>query len=138
MFLDAVKLIFSRTLTHWRLLLPVILGVLLASTVMATSEVYFQSLRDLALRTAFNSVEPHKADLLIEVSTVPTNKDTHKSMKNIVDSTNNRFDEYINGGFLAIKTWTFFVDLPLEKVHPKCNNMTFRCQNRSSLPSTMS
>ena len=118
MFRDAVKLIFIRTLAHWRLLLPVILGVLLASTIMATSEVYFQSLRDLALRDAFNSVEPRKADLLIEVSTVPTNEDTHKSMKNIVDSTNDRFGEYINDGFLAIKTWTFFVDLPLEKVHP--------------------
>ena len=45
MLASSFQLIVKRAWAHWRLLTAVVVGVLLAVTIMATSSVYFDSLR---------------------------------------------------------------------------------------------
>ena len=48
--LSTWQLVGRRILAHWRLLSPVVVGVLLSSAMMAGTVLYFDSLRDLALQ----------------------------------------------------------------------------------------
>ena len=52
--ISAWQLIGKRSLAHWRVLLSVVLGVLLASSIMSGTIVYFDALRELALDRALS------------------------------------------------------------------------------------
>ena len=54
--LSAWQLVAKRSLAHWRVLLSVLLGVLLASTIISGTVIYFDALRDVALN---QSLEKH-------------------------------------------------------------------------------
>ena len=51
-FLTAWRMAAKRSLSHWKLLSTVVLGVLLASSILAGAVIYFDSLRDIALKAA--------------------------------------------------------------------------------------
>jgi ABC-type antimicrobial peptide transport system permease subunit len=116
---NSFQLIVKRTLAHWRLLSAVVVGVVLASTIMASSVIFFDALRDIALQRALSTHEASDIDVLVEAGQVPTNQETHET---IVDAMNHtivrRFDSFLDGSEFAIKTWTFFVDLPPLMVRP--------------------
>ncbi len=119
MISNSFQLIVKRTLDHWRLLSAVMIGVVLASTIMASSVIFFDALRDVALQRALSNHEPANLDLLVEAGQVPTNPETHARIVNAMeDTTIRRFNPFLNHGEFAIKTWTFFVDLPPALVHP--------------------
>jgi ABC-type lipoprotein release transport system permease subunit len=117
---NSSQLIVKRTLAHWRLLSAVVVGVVLASTIMASSVIFFDALRDVALQRALAQHEPSDIDVLVEAGQVPTNPETHAT---IVDAMNGtivrRFEPFLDGQEFAFKTWTFFVDLPPEMVSPR-------------------
>ena len=54
MLITAWQMVAKRSLAHWRLLSSVIIGVFLASTVLAGTIIYFEALRDLALKSALD------------------------------------------------------------------------------------
>ena len=119
MISNSFQLIGKRTLAHWRLLSAVMIGVVLASTIMASSIIFFDALRDIALQRALSNHEPANLDLLVEAGQVPTNPETHSQIVNAMeDTTIRRFNPFLNHDEFAIKTWTFFVDLPPELVPP--------------------
>ena len=95
-------------------------GVVLASTIMASSVIFFDALRDVALQRALSNHEPAAIDVIVEVGQVPTNPESHDVM---IDTMNrslvNRFSSFLNQQEFSIKTWTFFVDLPPERVLPE-------------------
>ncbi|NQU96987.1 MAG: hypothetical protein HQ548_05005, partial [Chloroflexi bacterium] len=70
-FVASLELIAKRSLAHWRLLSAVVIGVLLAGAIMATSVMYFESLRDMALQHALSRYEPDRLDILIEARDAP-------------------------------------------------------------------
>jgi hypothetical protein len=119
MISNSVQLIVKRTLAHWRLLSAVVVGVVLASTIMASSVIFFDALRDVALQRALVVHEPSDIDILVEAGQVPTNTESHAT---IVDAMNGtivgRFQPFLDEHEFALKTWTFFVDLPPEMVPP--------------------
>jgi len=119
MISNSFSLIVKRTLAHWRLLSAVVVGVVLASTIMTSSVIFFDALRDVALQRALASHEPADIDVLVEAGQVPTSPDTHAT---IVDAMNGsivrRFSPFLNDDEFALKTWTFFVDLPPAMVAP--------------------
>ena len=119
MISNSLQLIVKRTLAHWRLLSAVVVGVMLASTVMASSVIFFDALRDVALQRALATHEPSDVDVLVEAGQVPTSPETHAT---IVDAMNGtivkRFQPFLDQREFALKTWTFFVDLPPAKVSP--------------------
>jgi len=116
---NSFQLIVKRTLAHWRLLSAVVVGVVLAATIMASSVIFFDALRDVALQRALSIHEPSDIDVIVEMGQVPTNPETHEL---IVDAMNgslvNRFSSFLDHQEFSIKTWTFFVDLPPERVMP--------------------
>ena len=120
---NSFQLIVKRTLAHWRLLSAVVVGVVLAATIMASSIIFFDALRDVALQRALSVHEPSAIDVIVEVGQVPTNPETHVVMIDAMNSSLvNRFSSFLDHQEFSIKTWTFFVDLPPERVLPEeCN-----------------
>ncbi|MEE8045329.1 MAG: ABC transporter permease [Dehalococcoidia bacterium] len=116
---NSFQLIVKRTLAHWRLLSAVVVGVVLASTIMASSVIFFDALRDVALQRALSTHDASDIDVLVEAGQIPTNPETHAT---IVDAMNGtivrRFEPFLDQREFAIKTWTFFVDLPPPMVLP--------------------
>jgi hypothetical protein len=119
MISNSFQLIVKRTLAHWRLLSAVVVGVVLASTIMASSVIFFDALRDVALQRALSTHEASDIDVIVEAGQLPTNQETHRT---IVDAMNgtlvSRFEPFLDRREYAVKTWTFFVDLPPEMVSP--------------------
>jgi ABC-type lipoprotein release transport system permease subunit len=116
---NSFQLIIKRTLAHWRLLSAVVIGVVLASTIMASSVIFFDALRDVALQRALSTHEQSDIDLLVEAGQVPTNRETHSTFVDAMNGTIvKRFEPFLDEREFALKTWTFFVDLPPSMVRP--------------------
>ncbi|HIN15518.1 MAG TPA: hypothetical protein EYM69_07790, partial [Dehalococcoidia bacterium] len=110
---NSLQLIVKRTLAHWRLLSAVVVGVVLASTIMASSVIFFDALRDVALQRALSTHEASELDVLVEAGQVPTNAETHATIVDAMSgSIVSRFEPFLDDREFALKTWTFFVDLP--------------------------
>ena len=113
MLASSFQLILKRALAHWRLLTAVVVGVLLAVTIMATSSVYFDSLRELGLRTTLADYEDTQLDVLVDASVRPVDDGSHESITSVID---NRvvvpLARHLNSKDLAVRTWTFFFDDP--------------------------
>ena len=56
----------KRSLSHWRLLSSVVLGVLLASAIMAGTVIYYDALRDLSLKNTLAKHTRTELDLLLK------------------------------------------------------------------------
>ena len=113
MLASSFQLIVKRALAHWRLLTAVVVGVLLAVTIMATSSVYFDSLRELGLRRTLADYEDTQLDVLVDASVRPVDDGSHGSITAVID---NRvvlpLARHLNAKDLAVRTWTFFFDEP--------------------------
>ena len=113
MLASSFQLIVKRALAHWRLLTAVVVGVLLSVTIMATSSVYFDSLRELGLRRTLADYEDTQLDVLVDASVRPVDDGSHGSITAVID---NRvvvpLARHLNTKDLAIRTWTFFFDDP--------------------------
>ena len=83
--LSAWPLVAKRSLANWRLLSSVVIGVLLASAVMAGTVIYFDSLRELALRAALASYDPLDLNVLVKTTKGPTNPDEYASVRGLVE-----------------------------------------------------
>ena len=65
-FTSAWQQVVKRTIAHWRLLSSVTIGVVLASTVMSGTVLYFDALRQLALKQAMAEHTPVELDIVTE------------------------------------------------------------------------
>lgn len=111
--LSSLPLVLKRTLAHWRLLSAVIIGVVLAVTIMASSVIFFESLRDLALDRALEKPLPTEIDVLVEASDTPASFESHREINARMDATViQRLRPFLNAVEPAVKSWTFFPDLP--------------------------
>ena len=80
----AWPMVAKRSLSHWRLLSTVIIGVLLSSTVMSGTVIYFDALRELALKNSLDRVEDLDLDILIKAERGPT---TVEEYQKVADAT---------------------------------------------------
>ena len=62
----------KRSLAHWRLLSSVVIGVVLASAIMSGTVIYFDALRELALKNALSKLTIEEADILVKADRGPT------------------------------------------------------------------
>ena len=67
----------KRSLAHWRLLSSVMIGVLLASTIMAGTVLYFDALRQLALKQTLGKLSPPELDIVVETERGPTTREEY-------------------------------------------------------------
>ena len=69
---SAWPLVVRRSLAHWRLLSSVVIGVLLASTIMSGTVIYFDSLRELALENALDKLTTDESNVVVKAERGPT------------------------------------------------------------------
>ncbi|MBI4307066.1 MAG: FtsX-like permease family protein [Chloroflexi bacterium] len=109
MIISSLQLVARRSLSHWRLLLAVIVGVLLAVTIMASSIVYFDSLRDLGLTRDLEAENPRALDVLIESEESPLDPTTfqrhYATVQSQIDARMGGFASEVSFGF---KSDTFY------------------------------
>jgi ABC-type lipoprotein release transport system permease subunit len=115
----SLLLIARRTAAHARLLSAVVIGVVLAVTVMASAAIYFDSLRNLALDRALKATNPELLDLEAQAGTVPiTHEKRDTVLQTMQDTLIKRMQPFLNDEQHAYKTWTFLLDEPVTQVLP--------------------
>ena len=83
-FLSTWQLIIRRAVTHWRLLSCVVLGVLLATSIMASTVIYFDSLRNLALDTILDEYPKSDINIILATEKGPTTRLQYGKVSNIL------------------------------------------------------
>ncbi len=83
--LSAWPMVLKRSLANWRLLSSVVVGVVLASAIMAGTVIYFDSLRDIALDAALVDREPLDLDIFAKVTRGPTTPNSYSLARNYVE-----------------------------------------------------
>ena len=107
-----LRLILKRYLHRWKFLTVVFAGMLLSSTTMSGSIMYFDSLRDIALDFELSKISSEKLNLNISSSEKPLMGEKYLILKNDIEATlTNPLNKYANQNFYGTKTSTF---LPLE------------------------
>ena len=107
-----LRLILKRYLHRWKFLTVVFAGMLLSSTTMSGSIMYFDSLRDIALDFELSKISSEKLDVNVSSSEKPLMGEKYILLKDdIEDTLTNPLNKYSNQNFYGTKTSTF---LPIE------------------------
>lgn len=108
----AWPMVLKRSLSNWKLFSSVVLGVLLASAVMAGTVIFFTALREIALQDALEKIDEHDADIIMQSEKGPTNIEEYEKISRRVDSVvDGLISPYISGVETAGKSATFFLTL---------------------------
>lgn len=109
-FLTAWPLVVKRGLAHWRILTSVVVGVLLASTMMASTVIYFDTLRELALIHALKIEDPHRLDIVGSTELRRTSAEEYLRVSGAVDKqVDTHLSWLVNGYVNAAKTPTLYL-----------------------------
>ena len=111
--LSTWQMVIKRSLSNWRLLSSVMLGVLLASAIMAGTVIYFDSLREIALRSSLKKLSTTEIDILVQGVKGPTTQERYNLVASVlanqIDAT---VDWMLRDRMGAGKSPTFFVTQP--------------------------
>ena len=106
----AAPQIARRARANWRLVAVVAAGVLLASTVMAGTIIYFEALRELALRSELRKLSVNEINIAIKSDRGPT---TYDERDKVAAATESEIDARIAWALrdraTAVKSATFFL-----------------------------
>ena len=106
------RLILKRYLHRWKFLVVVFAGMLLSSSTMSGSLMYFDSLRDIALDFELAKVSYEEMDIVVSSSEKPLMGEKYLSLKQDIESQLiNPLERYSNQTFYGVKSSTF---LPTE------------------------
>ena len=99
-----------RSLANWQLMSTVVVGVLLASTIMAGTVIYFDALRELALKNALNKLSVNETNITLKSDRGPTkyaerDKVVNETEREIAD----RISWMLRDKTTGVKTATFFL-----------------------------
>ncbi|MDA1258706.1 MAG: hypothetical protein O3C10_12845, partial [Chloroflexi bacterium] len=118
MITTSLRLIARRSIAHLRLLIAVIAGVVLAVAIMAATFIYFDSLRNLALKHALDGQSQSSLDVVLQVSAATGQRQSHDAIvgrvEGIVDA---GLADVIQQRYLAIRSATFDFE-PISGVLP--------------------
>ena len=99
-----------RTLANWRLMCTVIVGVLLASAIMAGTVIYFDALRELALKNALSALSVNDSNIALKSDRGPT---TYAERDKVVAETEREIGDRVawmlRDKTTGVKTATFFL-----------------------------
>ena len=120
---SAWQLVVKRALAHWRLLSSVVIGVLMASTIMGGTFIYFDALRELALKSSLGRLTTKDADIVVKAERGPTNYDEFARVEQVIDQNVDALvSSYLRGQITAFKTSTFFLTLAGEETFAGTDN----------------
>ena len=83
--LSAWPMVARRSLANWKLLSSVVVGVVLASTIMAGTVIYFDSLRNLALEAELERRDPLDLDILTKTTKGPTTPLEYTAVRDVIE-----------------------------------------------------
>ena len=111
--IKAWPLVARRAIAGWPLLSTVIIGVLLASAIMASTVIYFDALKELALVSTLDELTVDETNILLKSDQVPT---TRAEATKVVQATNREIDRSVawllRNRVQGVKSATFFVTEP--------------------------
>ena len=111
--ISAWPLVLKRGIAHWRLLSSVIIGVLMASTMMAGTVIYFDALRELALKNALGNLTASETDIVVKADRGPTSREEYAKVADVmVKEVNARVAWLLGDSIRGGKTATFFLATP--------------------------
>ncbi len=109
-------MVAKRSLANWRLLSSVVIGALLASTIMSGTVIYFDSLRDLALDSALENRDPNDLDILAKTNKGPTNPREAAAVRRAMEAEYERSVGWMLQGVVGgVRSATFFMTPPGEE-----------------------
>jgi ABC-type antimicrobial peptide transport system permease subunit len=109
-FISAWQFVIKRSLAHWKLLSSVVLGVLLASSIMSGTVIYFDALREIALRSALAQYSDADLHIIMQGQRGPVNREEALRVSGVVDdAVRQRLEWLIDGRVHAAKTPTMFL-----------------------------
>ena len=102
--------VLRRTAANWPLMSTVIVGVLLASAIMAGTVLYFDALRELALKSALDGIGVNDSNITIKTDRGPT---TYAERDKVVGATEREIDARVTwlltDRTTGVKSATFFL-----------------------------
>ena len=108
--LSAWPLVVRRGLAHWRLLSTVVVGVVLSSAVMAGTVIYYDALRELALKSALARLTEDEANILVKADRGPTTVEEFAKVDRTVNGeVDARLAWFLESRVMGAKTATFFL-----------------------------
>ncbi len=107
---SAWPLVVRRSLAHWRLLSTVVVGVVLSSAVMAGTVIYYDALRELALKSTLASLTEDEANILVKADRGPTTVEEFAKVDRTVNGeVDARVAWFLESRVMGAKTATFFL-----------------------------
>ena len=108
--ISAWPLVARRSLAHWRLLSTVVVGVVLASAVMAGTVIYYDALRELALKNTLAQLTADEANVVVKAERGPTTLDEFaKVARTLNGEVDRRAAWFLESRIGGAKTATFFL-----------------------------
>ena len=99
-----------RTLANWRLMSTVVVGVLLASAIMAGTVIYFDALRELALKNSLSALSVNETNIALKSDRGPT---TYAERDKVITETEREIADRVawmlRDKTTGVKTATFFL-----------------------------
>ena len=112
-FLTAWQLVAKQSFAHWKLLSAVVVGVVLATTIMSGTVVYFDALRDLALDNILGKRSDQELDILQRTARGPVSYEEYERVDAIARRESDaRIGWAVTDRLRVGKSQTFFL------VHP--------------------
>lgn len=109
----SLRISLRRTGQNLRLTLAVLFGIIMAVTIVATTVVYFEALRDVALARSLERVEPTSLDVIVKTRQTPVGVVEDELLTELVRGTMiGRLDRYSSAEHLALQSLTFLVNEP--------------------------
>ena len=110
------QMVAKRSLSNWRLLSSVVLGVLLASAILSGAVIYFDALRELALKNSLGKHSDVRIDVLVRGQRGPTTYEEFDKVAAVVqEATDSHVEWMLKDRIAAGKSPTFFLTLPGEE-----------------------
>ena len=111
--LSAWRIGSKRSLSQWKLLTSLVLGVILACTIISSSFIYLDSLEEIALDLALVEATSQEHDLIIQAKAGPVSNSQYSLLNTTASEQITSFVGNIeNDRFTAIKSPTLFVAKP--------------------------
>ena len=109
-FMSTWHMVAKRSRAHWRLLSAVVIGVVLAVTIMSSTVIYYDALRELALDHSMSQYEDEELHLLIRGDRGPTNPQEYQKVNDYVTGQiDRRVAWFLKDRYYAGKSATFFL-----------------------------
>ena len=128
------KLVISRLIDDWKLLLSIFIGIMVATSLVAGAPIYIRTLERLGMNTAIDRASQPFLDIYAIAPHVPLSRSGLEESDNVInDATRSRIAEIYNDSERYLKAPNYLVGTPKQPLNPQ--EMVFRgyFQNLSNL-----